>query len=33
METHFPLIPGWDVSGAVERVGPDVAEFAPGDEV
>ncbi|MBT1090095.1 NADP-dependent oxidoreductase [Streptomyces sp. Tu102] len=33
METHFPLIPGWDVSGVVERVGPDVAEFAPGDEV
>ncbi len=33
METHFPLIPGWDVSGVVERVGPDVAEFAPGDKV
>ncbi|MGW1361759.1 NADP-dependent oxidoreductase [Streptomyces chartreusis] len=33
METHFPLIPGWDVSGVVERVGPDVAEFVPGDEV
>ncbi len=33
METHFPLISGWDVSGVVERVGPDVAEFAPGDEV
>ncbi|MFE6171424.1 NADP-dependent oxidoreductase [Streptomyces sp. NPDC056464] len=33
METHFPLIPGWDVAGVVERVGLDVDEFAPGDEV
>lgn len=33
METHFPLIPGWDVAGVVERVGLDVHEFAPGDEV
>lgn len=30
---HFPLIPGWDVSGVVERVGPAVTEYAPGDEV
>ncbi|MDP9071745.1 MAG: NADP-dependent oxidoreductase [Actinomycetota bacterium] len=30
---HFPLIPGWDVAGTVEAVGPDVTEFAPGDEV
>jgi NADPH:quinone reductase-like Zn-dependent oxidoreductase len=30
---HFPLIPGWDVAGVVERVGPAVTEFAPGDEV
>ncbi|MGP4091391.1 NADP-dependent oxidoreductase [Streptomyces sp. KR55] len=33
METAFPLIPGWDVAGVVERVGPDAGEFAPGDEV
>ncbi|MGW3461338.1 NADP-dependent oxidoreductase [Streptomyces olivaceoviridis] len=33
METGFPLIPGWDVAGVVERVGFDVTEFAPGDEV
>ncbi|MFJ7074044.1 NADP-dependent oxidoreductase [Streptomyces sp. NPDC098781] len=33
METHFPMIPGWDVAGVVERVGLDVDEFAPGDEV
>ncbi len=30
---HFPLIPGWDVAGTVEDVGPDVTEFRPGDEV
>jgi NADPH:quinone reductase-like Zn-dependent oxidoreductase len=30
---HFPLVPGWDVAGVVEEVGPDVFEFAPGDEV
>ncbi|GHB73229.1 oxidoreductase [Streptomyces viridiviolaceus] len=33
METHFPLVPGWDVAGVVERVGFDVEEFSPGDEV
>ncbi|MEW2515597.1 NADP-dependent oxidoreductase [Streptomyces sp. NPDC046870] len=33
METGFPLVPGWDVAGVVERVGFDVSEFAPGDEV
>ncbi|MET8677415.1 NADP-dependent oxidoreductase [Streptomyces sp. NPDC004647] len=30
---HFPLIPGWDVAGVVEGVGPAVTEYAPGDEV
>jgi NADPH:quinone reductase-like Zn-dependent oxidoreductase len=33
LETHFPSIPGWDVAGVVERVGPAVRRFAPGDEV
>lgn len=33
LEVHFPLIPGWDVAGVVERVGVDVHEFAVGDEV
>ncbi|MER5969099.1 NADP-dependent oxidoreductase [Streptomyces sp. NPDC002055] len=30
---HFPFVPGWDVAGVVEQVGPAVTEFAPGDEV
>jgi NADPH:quinone reductase-like Zn-dependent oxidoreductase len=30
---HFPLVPGWDVAGVVEEVGPAVTEFSPGDEV
>jgi NADPH:quinone reductase-like Zn-dependent oxidoreductase len=30
---HFPITPGWDLSGVVERVGPAVVDFAPGDEV
>ncbi|MCW2536936.1 MAG: NADPH:quinone reductase, Zinc-containing alcohol dehydrogenase superfamily [Modestobacter sp.] len=30
---HFPIIPGWDVSGVVEAAGPAVTAFAPGDEV
>jgi NADPH:quinone reductase-like Zn-dependent oxidoreductase len=33
MNVHFPLIPGWDVSGVVEAVGLDATEFAVGDEV
>ncbi|AXK31398.1 NADP-dependent oxidoreductase [Streptomyces armeniacus] len=32
-ETHFPLIPGWDVAGVVEAVGLDATEFSVGDEV
>lgn len=31
--TVFPVIPGWDVAGVVERTGPAVSEFCPGDEV
>lgn len=33
MYVHFPLVPGWDVAGVVEKAGPAVTEFAPGDEV
>ncbi|MFI7386197.1 NADP-dependent oxidoreductase [Streptomyces sp. NPDC049813] len=33
MDTVFPVIPGWDVSGVVERVGIDAPEFTAGDEV
>ena len=29
----FPVILGWDAAGVVERVGPAVTWFAPGDEV
>ncbi|MGC8480237.1 MAG: NADP-dependent oxidoreductase [Acidimicrobiales bacterium] len=31
--TDFPIIPGWDLAGTVEAVGPAVEEFAPGDSV
>ncbi|MEA2297828.1 MAG: hypothetical protein QOF77_764 [Solirubrobacteraceae bacterium] len=31
--SHFPLVPGWDVAGVIERVGPAVRGWAPGDEV
>jgi NADPH:quinone reductase-like Zn-dependent oxidoreductase len=30
---HLPLIPGWDVAGEVEAVGPAVTEVAVGDRV
>lgn len=30
---HFPLVPGFDVAGVVERVGPAVVRFTAGDEV
>jgi NADPH:quinone reductase-like Zn-dependent oxidoreductase len=30
---HFPLILGWDAAGVVEKVGPAVTWFKPGDEV
>ncbi len=33
METRFPIIPGWDVSGVVEAVGLDVYDYQVGDEV
>ncbi|WP_263356388.1 NADP-dependent oxidoreductase [Acidicapsa ligni] len=33
MDAWFPVIPGWDVAGIVERAGAGVSEFAPGDEV
>jgi NADPH:quinone reductase-like Zn-dependent oxidoreductase len=32
-DVYFPVVPGWDVAGVVETVGPAVTEFAPGDEV
>ena len=31
--SHFPLVPGFDVAGVVERVGPAVVGIAEGDEV
>jgi NADPH:quinone reductase-like Zn-dependent oxidoreductase len=31
--SHLPLIPCWDVAGVVEKVGPAIVDFAPGDEV
>jgi NADPH:quinone reductase-like Zn-dependent oxidoreductase len=31
--SHFPLVPGWDVAGVVEAVGPAVTDFSVGDDV
>src|SRR5256885_17136367 len=28
---HFPLVPGWDLAGVVEAVGPAVTGFQPRD--
>jgi NADPH:quinone reductase-like Zn-dependent oxidoreductase len=33
IDAWFPVIPGWDVAGIVQAVGPGVSEFHPGDEV
>lgn len=33
LKVSLPLVPGFDVAGVVEAVGPDVTEFAVGDEV
>ncbi|MGW0389869.1 NADP-dependent oxidoreductase [Streptomyces sp. NPDC003042] len=33
LEVRHPVIPGWDVSGIVEAVGPDTDDYAVGDEV
>jgi NADPH:quinone reductase-like Zn-dependent oxidoreductase len=33
LQHRLPLIPGWDVSGVIAAVGPDVAAFKEGDPV
>lgn len=33
LDAYFPVVPGWDVAGVVERTGPSVPEFEAGDEV
>ncbi|WP_460532606.1 NADP-dependent oxidoreductase [Flindersiella endophytica] len=33
LDVYFPVIPGWDLAGVVERVGRAVPEFEVGDEV
>ena len=32
-DAWFPVIPGWDMAGLVEAVGPGVTEYRPGDAV
>jgi len=33
LKYNMPFIPGWDVSGVIEAVGPGAARLKPGDEV
>lgn len=33
LDAHFPVVPGWDVAGVVDAVGPDTLEHAVGDRV
>lgn len=33
MDADFPVIPGWDVAGVVDAIGPDTPEFTEGDRV
>jgi NADPH:quinone reductase-like Zn-dependent oxidoreductase len=33
LQHRLPLIPGWDVSGVIAAVGPEVASFQEGDQV
>ena len=33
LDVEFPVVPGWDVAGVVERPGLDTPELAAGDEV
>lgn len=33
MDVQFPVVPGWDVAGVVEKLGLDTPEYQVGDEV